>query len=114
MRQDLKGLGTYGTVGLEFGLSVLFGLLGGQWLDKRLGWAPWLTLIGLGFGSAAGIRTLWRAAKAAERELEREEQREREARRQYHERSTRAASRNAAENAEPSQNGPPHEPPRDL
>jgi ATP synthase protein I len=86
MRQDLKGLGTYGTVGLEFGLSVLFGLLGGQWLDKKFGSSPWLALVGLGFGMAAGVRTLLRALKAAQRELHEEEQREREARRKYFER----------------------------
>lgn len=101
MRQDLKGLGTYGTVGLEFGLSILFGLLGGQWLDKRFGTSPWLTLIGLGFGSAAGIRTLWRAAKAAERELVQEEERERAERKQYHERSR------------PNEKGQSHESPRE-
>jgi ATP synthase protein I len=87
MKQDLKGLGTYGTVGLEFSLSVLFGLLGGQWIDKKLGTAPWLTLFGLAVGGAAGIRSLWRAHKAAQLELAREEQAEREARQKYFERS---------------------------
>jgi ATP synthase protein I len=87
MKQDLKGLGTYGTVGLEFSLSLLFGLLGGQWIDKKLGSTPWFTLIGLGFGMAAGVRSLWRALQAAKRELLEEEQAAREARRRYHERA---------------------------
>jgi ATP synthase protein I len=87
MKHDLKGLGTYGTVGLEFSLSVLFGLLGGQWIDKKLGTSPWLTLFGLAVGSAAGIRSLWRAHKAAQHELEREERAEREARQKYFGRS---------------------------
>jgi F0F1-type ATP synthase assembly protein I len=86
MRQDFKGLGTYGTVGLEFGLSVLFGLWGGQWLDKKFGTTPWLTLIGIVFGTAAGVRALIRAHRQAQRELKDEEEREREARRKYHER----------------------------
>lgn len=93
MRQDLKGLGTYGTVGLEFGLSVLVGLFGGQWIDKKLGTAPWFTLIGAAFGTAAGIRSLWRASKAAQRELEEEDRREREARREYHAKSGSDRSR---------------------
>jgi len=104
MRQDLKGLGTYGTVGLEFALSVLFGLFGGQWLDKKLGTAPWLTLIGLGFGMAAGIRSLWRALKAAQREIEEEDRLELEARKKYHERRLPDPSRPNPENET-------HEPP---
>lgn len=86
MRQDLKGLGTYGTVGLEFALSVLVGLFGGQWLDKKWGTTPWLALAGAGFGLAAGIRSLMRALKASQAELEEEERLEREARKKYFER----------------------------
>jgi F0F1-type ATP synthase assembly protein I len=86
MRQDWKGLGVYGTVGLEFGLSVLFGLWAGQWLDRKFSLYPWLTLVGLGFGTAAGIRNLFRAMKRAKAELLEEERAEREARRKYHER----------------------------
>lgn len=100
----MKGLGTYGTVGLEFALSVLFGLFGGQWLDKKLGTAPWLTLIGLGFGMAAGIRSLWRALQAAQREIEEEDRLELEARKKYHERRLPDQVRPNAENE-------PHEPP---
>lgn len=85
MRQDWKGLGAYGTVGLEFGLSILFGLWAGQWLDRRFATKPWLTLIGLGFGTAAAVRTLIFALRRAQRELQEEEKREREARRKYHE-----------------------------
>lgn len=86
MKQDLSGLGTYGTVGLELGLSILVGLFGGQWLDKTLGTAPWLTLIGLAFGTAAGIRSLLRALESAKREIAEDDRRQREARRKYHER----------------------------
>jgi len=106
MRQDLKGLGTYGTVGLEFALSVLVGLFGGQWLDKRWGTAPWLTLLGLGFGMAAGIRSLLRALKAAQRELEEEERLEREARRKYFERPAARAG-----DAQPPRESEPHDQP---
>jgi F0F1-type ATP synthase assembly protein I len=87
LQPKLKGLGTYGTVGLEFGLSVLFGLFAGQWLDRKLHTDPWLTFVGMGFGTAAGIRALWRAASMARKELEDEERREAELRRDYHERN---------------------------
>jgi ATP synthase protein I len=89
LQHKLKDLGTYGTVGLEFGLSVLVGLLGGQWLDRKLHTDPWLTFIGMGFGIAAGARTLWRAASRAQQELEAEDQRDLQARREYHERNRR-------------------------
>ncbi len=89
MQRKLKDLGTYGTVGLEFGLSVLVGLFGGQWLDRKLHTDPWLTFIGMAFGVAAGVRTLWRTARRAQHELEAEDQREQRARREYHERNRR-------------------------
>jgi F0F1-type ATP synthase assembly protein I len=83
VQQHWKGIGTYGTVGLELALSVLVGVLGGQWLDTRLGTEPWLMVSGLLLGAVAGFRTLWRALDKANRALEREEQRERENRRKY-------------------------------
>ncbi len=84
VRQDWKGLGTYGTVGLEFGLSVLVGLWGGDWLDGKLGTGPWLSLVGMAFGIAAGLRTLLRAMNRMARDLEAEEAAAREERRKYH------------------------------
>lgn len=83
MQQDWKGIGRYGTVGLELVLSVLLGLFAGQFLDKRLHTAPWLTLIGLSYGIAAGVRGLYRAAKRATREAEELDRREREQRKKY-------------------------------
>lgn len=84
VREAWKGIGTYGTVGLEFALSVLVGLLGGWWLDRRLGTGGWLTFIGLGFGIAAGYRALYRALGRARREAERLEQQEKDARKRFH------------------------------
>ena len=85
MKQDWNGIGRYGTVGLELVLSVLLGLFGGQFLDKRFHTAPWLTLIGLSYGIAAGVRGLYRAAKRATREAEELDRREREQRKQFRE-----------------------------
>jgi ATP synthase protein I len=83
VKQEWKGVGRYGTVGLELVLSVIVGLLGGQFLDRHFHTTPWLTLIGLGYGIAAGIRGLYRAAARATREAEELDRREREARSRY-------------------------------
>ena len=52
MQQDWKTFGRYGTLGLEFALSVLFGLAVGHWLDKKFGAGGWITVLGFGFGLA--------------------------------------------------------------
>lgn len=49
--------------GLEFGLSVVVGVLAGYFIDRWLDSAPVGLLVGLGFGMAAGIRTLVRMAR---------------------------------------------------
>ena len=59
------------SVGLELGVSVLVGLLIGMFLDRELGTTPWLMLLWLGFGFAAGFRGVLRAVRSADREAER-------------------------------------------
>jgi F0F1-type ATP synthase assembly protein I len=83
VKQNWKGLGTYGTVGLELALSILFGLLVGNWADKKLGTHGWLALIGFFFGLAAGARSLYRVVQQSKRQLEREDRAERQARKDY-------------------------------
>jgi ATP synthase protein I len=53
----------FSSLGIELGLAVMIGLIGGQWLDKYFGTADWLMLAGLLFGLAAGFRSMWRALK---------------------------------------------------
>jgi ATP synthase protein I len=48
------------SIGIEFVVSVLLGLGAGFWLDRRFHTSPWLTLVGIAFGFAAGIRSLLR------------------------------------------------------
>lgn len=67
-----KGVGSYGTIGLEMVLSVLFGMFGGRWLDGRFDTAPYLMLIGFGFGVAAAIRALLRAMAEMRRQTARD------------------------------------------
>ena len=47
-------MGSFSTIGLELGLSIALGYLGGEWLDGKFGTEPWLKWIGLGFGLARG------------------------------------------------------------
>jgi len=49
------------SVGLEMGLSVVIGVLIGLWLDDTFGTTPWLMLLFIGFGLAAGFRGVLRA-----------------------------------------------------
>jgi ATP synthase protein I len=84
MKQDWKGAGSYGTVGLEVALSVILGLIAGSWLDGRFGTGPWLTLVGVAYGVAAAARALYRAARRATREAEDLDRREREERKKFH------------------------------
>lgn len=53
-------------IGLQFGVSIAIGALGGNWLDNRFGTGPWLLLLGVIFGAAAGFRDLYRIAKEQE------------------------------------------------
>jgi hypothetical protein len=83
LQQDWKALGNYGTLGLEVALSVAVGLLGGQWLDKKLGTGGWLTWIGFAYGLAAAGRAIYRALRKSNREAEALEQQERKARQKF-------------------------------
>src|ERR1700754_1894510 len=58
------------SVGLELGISVLIGLLFGNWLDGKAGTEPWLMLLFLAIGFAAGFRGVLRAVKRADRAAE--------------------------------------------
>lgn len=55
------------SVGLELGLSVIIGLVIGMYLDREFGTAPWLMLLFLGFGFAAGFRGVLRAVRREDR-----------------------------------------------
>ncbi|MBF0280844.1 MAG: AtpZ/AtpI family protein [SAR324 cluster bacterium] len=53
----------FSAMGLELGLSVIVGLLVGEFLDKQFGTEPWLLLLFLIFGLAAGFRSVYRLLK---------------------------------------------------
>jgi len=60
------------SIGLEFGISVIIGLFAGMWLDNQLGSGPWLTIVLMCLGFAAGVLGVLRAVKRADRAAERE------------------------------------------
>ena len=55
------------SVGIEMGVAVGLGWAIGSWLDRKLGSKPWLMLVFLLFGVAAGFKGVLVAARAASR-----------------------------------------------
>jgi ATP synthase protein I len=58
-------------VGLQFVVTVLVCLFGGQWLDRRLGTYPWLMIAGMMLGGGVGFWSLIRVARAENERAER-------------------------------------------
>lgn len=59
----------FSTIGLEMGLSVVLGLLIGNYLDRWLDTAPWMLMIFLMLGFAAGFRRLFSLARKYHKEI---------------------------------------------
>ncbi|MBX7193865.1 MAG: AtpZ/AtpI family protein [Sandaracinaceae bacterium] len=59
-------------VGTELSVSIFLGLFGGHWLDERLATRPWLTLVGLLLGIAAGFKNLYEVARREQARMSRE------------------------------------------
>jgi ATP synthase protein I len=59
----LREYAYYSSLGLQVALAIVIGLFLGYYLDGKFGTSPWLTLIGLGLGIAAGYRNLGLAIK---------------------------------------------------
>ena len=72
-RRGIRQLGVLSGVGLTLVISTVLGFWGGRVLDRWLGTAPWLMLVGLLLGIASGFVNLFRAAGVFGREGERTE-----------------------------------------
>jgi ATP synthase protein I len=60
----IKELSYYSSIGLSVALSIFIGLAIGVYLDRKIfNPTPWLTLIFLGLGIAAGFRNIGIAIK---------------------------------------------------
>ena len=65
-RRYWRELAYYSSLGLQVALSIFIGLAVGVFLDRRVfNTTPWLTLIFLGLGIAAGFRNIGLAIKKA-------------------------------------------------
>jgi ATP synthase protein I len=73
-RAFFKDLGKFSALGFEMAIAVIIGLVIGSFLDKRLGTGPWLTIVWLGLGFAAGVRSLYRAAVRSGRDLPKDDE----------------------------------------
>ena len=62
-RTWIRDLAYYSSLGFSVSLSIFIGLGIGVYLDKRFDTTPWLTLLFLGFGIAAGYRNIGLAIK---------------------------------------------------
>lgn len=75
-RRLLRIIGVLSTVGITLVFATVIGYYMGVWLDRSFGTSPWLTIIFLIFGIAAGFKNLFAAAKRVEN-LNKEEKEER-------------------------------------
>lgn len=66
-RRYIRELAYYSSLGLQVALSIFIGLAIGVYLDKRFELYPWLTLVFLCLGIAAGFRNIWLAIRKSER-----------------------------------------------
>ncbi len=62
-KQALRAASKYGYLGIFFGVAALLGYGVGVWLDKRFHTDPWLSILGLFIGIAAGFKELYRLAR---------------------------------------------------
>ncbi|MFO8089075.1 MAG: AtpZ/AtpI family protein [Desulfatiglandaceae bacterium] len=67
LKQTIKTLGHFSTIGLAMAFSISLGALLGNYLDGKFGTKPWLTMVFLGFGIAAAFRNLYLLYKRAKK-----------------------------------------------
>jgi ATP synthase protein I len=65
-----KALGELSSIGFALVIATVIGLVGGYYADRLLGTSPWLLLLGLALGLAAGFVNLFRSVNRADRELD--------------------------------------------
>ena len=57
----------YSSIGIQVGLTVGIGIIGGVYLDQWLGTGPWLTILGLLVGVVSGFTRLFQIGKELNR-----------------------------------------------
>lgn len=67
-RQLFRSLGFVSSLGISMVAASFIGLFIGIYLDKWLDTKPWMTMVWLGFGIAAGFRNIFILTRRALRE----------------------------------------------
>lgn len=81
-RSAVSGSASYAGAGLQFAIALLVFLFLGQWLDERLGTAPWLMMLGVFVGGGGGFWAMYRKLMAEQAREERERAAKRQAERE--------------------------------
>jgi F0F1-type ATP synthase assembly protein I len=63
---DGFSVSSFAGVGLQFAISIIVFLYLGQWLDRKLGTAPWFLLVGVFLGAGASFYSMYRKLMAAQ------------------------------------------------
>lgn len=66
-RRAIVDLAYYSSLGFSVALSIFIGLFAGVYLDRWFNTNPWLTMIGLGLGIAAGYKNIALAIKKSQK-----------------------------------------------
>lgn len=61
--EDRRVAARWSAIGIQFGVSIAIGTIGGQWLDERFGTEPWLLVSGIVLGSVAAFWDIYRLAR---------------------------------------------------
>ena len=76
----VPSIGEYAGVGLQFALTIVGFMFAGMWLDRALGTSPWLLILFVFGGAAAGFYSIYRKLMAAQRRADEARRAEREGR----------------------------------
>ncbi|MEN9578754.1 MAG: hypothetical protein RJA70_1763 [Pseudomonadota bacterium] len=85
MQDNWKGIGSYGTVGLEIVLGIVLPCYVGSLADGRYGTGKTWLFVGFLIGVGHAVRVVWRTMKQANQEADAETEREKTKRKQYYE-----------------------------
>lgn len=72
-REFMRSLGILSSIGISMVAASIIGLFIGYSLDKWLGTTPWMTLIWLGIGIAAGFRNIFILTRRALRDQKKDQ-----------------------------------------
>jgi F0F1-type ATP synthase assembly protein I len=64
--EGATSVGEFAGLGLQFAASIIVFLYLGQWLDRKLGTAPWLLIVGVFVGAGASFYSMYRKLMAAQ------------------------------------------------